>query len=120
MTLACYLFCAKTVTVPWSDLVSRLNALCDAQPFVTTWSLKDLRGGREADREGWRVLPSASIRKTAIMMAALGAARGGTLSLDAAATITADVQDRENFSGCLQHLTPGLRLTVRDLVIMMI
>lgn len=113
-------FFAQKMESVWSNLARRLNEFCDEQPFVTTWALKDLRGGREADRQGWRMLPSASVRKTAILMAALAAAREGTISLDAPATITAEVQDRENFSGCFQHLTPGLRLTVRDLVIMMI
>ena len=29
------------------DLVARMNAICDAQPFVTTWYVKDLRTGAE-------------------------------------------------------------------------
>lgn len=30
------------------DLVARMNAICDAQPFVTTWYVRDLRTGAES------------------------------------------------------------------------
>ena len=42
------------------ELVSRLNADCDAQPFHTGWYLKDLGSGDTADRHGDVVVPSAS------------------------------------------------------------
>src|SRR6478672_7666897 len=53
------------------SLVMRLNELCDEQPFETSWYFKDLHSGRSAERNGDVVVPSASTRKIAILMAAL-------------------------------------------------
>ena len=59
------------------DLAHRLNDLCDAQPFQTSWYLKDLATGTIADRRGDVPVPSASTRKISIMMAALAAVHAG-------------------------------------------
>jgi beta-lactamase class A len=48
-----------------TPLAEQLNAPCDDQPFRTTWYLKDLRTGEEADRDGHQRVPSASTRKVA-------------------------------------------------------
>ena len=45
------------------ELAARLDALCDALPFQTSWYLKDLVSGRRADRLGDVPVPSASTRK---------------------------------------------------------
>jgi beta-lactamase class A len=100
------------------DLVVRLNALCDALPFQTSWYLKDLTTGARADRAGDVPVPSASTRKISIMMAALAAVHEGKLALDQKVTIDARYQD--NDSGTFQHLTPGFWITFRDALVMMI
>ena len=100
------------------DLVQRLNELCDAAPFQTSWFLKDLATGARADRLGNVPVPSASTRKISIMMAALGAVHAGKLALDQKVTIEARYQD--NDSGTFQHLTPGFWITFRDALVMMI
>jgi beta-lactamase class A len=100
------------------DLVLRLNELCDAQPFQTTWYLKDLATGSVADRRGAVPVPSASTRKISIMMAALAAVHAGKLSLDQKVTVESKYQD--NDSGTFQHLTPGFSITLRDAMVMMI
>jgi beta-lactamase class A len=100
------------------DLEKRLNALCDALPFQTSWYLKDLTTGQRADRLGDVPVPSASTRKISIMMAALQAVHGGKLALDQPVTIEARYQD--NDSGTFQHLTPGFSITLRDALVMMI
>src|SRR5438876_5384357 len=100
------------------DLVTRMNALCDALPFQTSWYLKDLATGTVADRLGDVPVPSASTRKISIMMAALSAVHDGKLSLDQKVTIEAKYQD--NDSGTFQHLTPGFWITFRDALVMMI
>jgi beta-lactamase class A len=100
------------------DLVIRLNELCDALPFQTSWYLKDLTTGARADRFGGVPVPSASTRKISIMMAALAAVHAGKLSLDQKVTIDARYQD--NDSGTFQHLTPGFAITFRDALVMMI
>ncbi|MGH6689176.1 MAG: serine hydrolase, partial [Gammaproteobacteria bacterium] len=100
------------------DLAKRLNALCDAVPFDTSWYLKALNTGATADRRGSVPVPSASTRKISIMMAALAAVHAGKLSLDQKITVDARYQD--NDSGTFQHLTPGFWVTLRDAMVMMI
>jgi beta-lactamase class A len=100
------------------DLVQRMNELCDAVPFQTSWYLKDLAGARAADRLGSVPVPSASTRKISIMMAALAAVNAGKLALDQRVTIESRYQD--NDSGTFQHLTPGFWITFRDALVMMI
>ncbi len=100
------------------DLVRRLNELCDALPFQTSWYLKDLDTGASADRLGDVPVPSASTRKISILMAALAAVHDGKLGLDQRVTIETRYQD--NDSGTFQHLTPGFWITFRDALVMMI
>ena len=52
-------------------LTRSLDHLCDTLPFHTGWHLKDLNTGAAAHRNGDMVVPSASTRKIAILMAAL-------------------------------------------------
>ena len=100
------------------DLAQRLNDLCDALPFQTSWYLKDLTTGATSDRRGDVPVPSASTRKISIMMAALAAVHAGKLSLGQKVTVEAKYQD--NDSGTFQHLTPGFWITFRDALVMMI
>jgi len=100
------------------ELAARLDALCDALPFQTSWYLKDLGSGARADRRGDVPVPSASTRKISIMMAALKAVHDGKLALDQKVTIDSRYQD--NDSGTFQHLTPGFWITFRDALVMMI
>ena len=100
------------------ELAARLDALCDALPFQTSWYLKDLATGSRADRLGDVPVPSASTRKISIMMAALKAVHDGKLALDQKVVIDAKYQD--NDSGTFQHLTPGFWITFRDALVMMI
>lgn len=100
------------------ELAARLDALCDALPFQTSWYLKDLATGSRADRLGDVPVPSASTRKISIMMAALKGVHDGKLALDQKVVIDAKYQD--NDSGTFQHLTPGFWITFRDALVMMI
>jgi beta-lactamase class A len=100
------------------DLVIRLNELCDALPFQSSWYVKDMTSGQRADRFGGVPVPSASTRKISIMMAALATVHAGKLSLDQKVTIDKKYQD--NDSGTFQHLTPGFWITFRDALVMMI
>ncbi|TDE24908.1 serine hydrolase [Nonomuraea mesophila] len=107
-------------TSRFARAVRRLNALCDTQPYVTGWCLIGLPdGGVRADRHGARAFPAASTRKVAVMMAALRAVHRGELDLDARLSIDGRYRDRV-FTGLLQHLDPGLRLSLRDAVTLMI
>jgi beta-lactamase class A len=100
------------------DLVRRLDELCNAQPFRTSWYLEDLTTGVRADRLGDVPVPSASTRKISIMVAALAAVHVGKLALEQKVTIDAAYQD--NDSGVFQHVTPGFWITFRDALVLMI
>lgn len=101
------------------DLVARMNAICDAQPFDTTWYVKDLATGWQADRGGDVVTPSASTRKTSILMHALSKVHEGKLRLDEPCTIEARLQEGVD-SGTYQYMSPGCVIPLRDAFVNMI
>jgi beta-lactamase class A len=104
--------------MPIAQLAQKLHSLCDEQPFDTTWYLKDLRSGEEADRGGDKVVPSASTRKTSILMAALKAVNDGRFSLTEPVVMQAKYQN--NTSGCFRYFLPGFSISFRDALVMMI
>jgi beta-lactamase class A len=81
--------------------------------------LEDLREGGRIEHDADRVVPAASTRKVAIMLTTFAAAAHGELNLEQTVVIDGRFRD-EIFSGTLQHLTPGLTLTLRDAVTLMI
>lgn len=99
-------------------LVTRLNARCDAHPFHVGWYLRDLRTGLHANRHGDVIVPAASTRKVAVLMAAMRAVHQGALDLDA--PVTVDERWLVSDSGVFQYFRPGFTITVRDVLLMMI
>ena len=77
-------------------LEQELNKLCDEQPFHIGWYFKNLRTGEILQRHGDVVVPSASTRKIAIMMAALKAVHEGKLALDQPVVMEAKFQDNDS------------------------
>jgi len=100
-------------------LVTRLNGICDHQPFRTNWYVKDLTTGREAHRNGHVAVPSASTRKTSIMMAAFKAAHEGRLRLDEPVLIEERLK-KDVASGTYRYMTPGCSIPLRDAIVNMI
>ena len=101
------------------DLVRRLNAICEAMPFTTTWTVLACADGAQASRDGALVVPSASTRKTSILMHALGRVAAGTLDLQESCVVEARLQ-KDVASGTYQHMTPGVALPLRDALVNMI
>jgi beta-lactamase class A len=101
------------------DLEARLNEISNARPFTTNWYVKDLTTGQEAHRGGHTPLPSASTRKTSIMMAALAAVHQGRLDLQQPVTITEELQ-KDVASGTYRYMTPGCIIPLRDAIVNMI
>src|SRR5690606_22549078 len=87
------------------------------QPFHVGWAVEDLRTGWQASRNGDVVQPSASIRKVAILMAALREVHAGRIDLDERVPVDTSL---DTTSGCLQWFSEGLELRIRDLLLMMI
>ena len=92
-----------------------LAEICDAQPFVTRFSVRNLLTGETIERGADEETPSASTRKTSIMMAALKAAEDGRLDLDEAITYEARFAE-EVASGMFRYLTPGIVISLRDAI----
>jgi beta-lactamase class A len=100
------------------QLAERLDALCEREPFVTRWWLRELDGNVEAGRDADVVGPSASTRKIAILLAALHQVHEGRWSLDD--PLSPDPCYQRDESGCFQHFQPGFTLPLIDHLTMMI
>ena len=99
-------------------LESELNQLCDEQPFHTGWYVKNLRTGAVIERYGGAVVPSASTRKIAIMMAALKAVNENDFSLSQPVAMAS--RFKNNDSGCFQHFQSDFVIQLQDALVMMI
>ncbi len=101
------------------DLIQKLHAIAEAQPFTTTWTVRNCTTGQQASRDGALVVPSASTRKTSILMHALAQVAAGKLDLAETCVVEARLQ-KDVASGTYQHMTPGTQLPLRDAMINMI
>jgi beta-lactamase class A len=98
-----------------SRAAERLNAICDAQPFVTRFMTRNLLTGETVGRSADEETPSASTRKTSIMMAALKAVEDGRLDLDEQITYEKRLAE-EVASGIFRYMTPGIVISLRDAI----
>ena len=99
-------------------LTKELNRQCESVSFHTGWFLKSIDTGLVSTRLGDIIVPSASVRKIAILMTALRSVSRGELSLEQRLEIEERYQN--NDSGCFQHLKPDFSISLRDGLIMMI
>lgn len=102
-------------TTASNKAAERLNAICDAQPFVTRYCVRNLLTGETIGRGAEEETPSASTRKTSIMMAALKAAGEGRLDLDEPIVYEARFAE-EVASGIFRYMTPGIVISLRDAI----
>jgi len=100
-------------------VAARLAEICEQQPFITRFLVRNLRNGETIARRADEQTPSASTRKISIMMAALKAAHEGRLDLDEPITYEARFSE-EVASGMLRYMTPGLVISLRDAITGMI
>ncbi len=100
------------------DLETTLNTISESEPFKTGWYIKDLKANKIYTRFGDDVFPSASTRKTSIMMAALAAVHRKELDLREECILEERLQDDVK-SGTLQFMTPGTKLPFRDVLVNM-
>ena len=98
-----------------SGAAKRLNAICDAQPFVTRFMARNLLTGETIGRGADEETPSASTRKTSIMMAALKEVEDGRLDLDEQIVYEKRLAE-EVASGIFRYMTPGIVISLRDAI----
>ncbi|TKT69485.1 serine hydrolase [Aquamicrobium sp. LC103] len=96
-----------------------LDKFADTLPFDIYWQIKIVATGETLGRGERTVLPSASVRKISVLMAALRAVHEGRLDLSAPVTIRAEMQEGI-LSGVCQYMTPGLVIPMRDAMLQMI
>jgi beta-lactamase class A len=101
------------------DLIKRLNEIVQAQPFAITWTLRVTADGVQASRDGTAIVPSASTRKTSILMHALAQVAAGRLDLTMPCVVEERLQAGVT-SGTYQHMTPGVTMPLRDALVNMI
>ena len=102
-----------------TDLGHRLKALSEGRGFDLYWHVKLVKGGEHFTKGGDLKLPSASVRKISVMMAALHAVHTGRLDLRAPVVIEKEAQEGI-LSGVCQYMTPGLVIPMRDAILQMI
>lgn len=102
-----------------ASLSLQLHAICDAQPFRTSFSARRLDTGEDIGREADTPTPSASTRKISIMMAALKAVHEGRLDLDETITVEERLK-KDVASGTYRYMTAGTVMPLRDAITNMI
>lgn len=102
-----------------TGLAARLGAICDAQPFQTSFAVRRLDTGEEIGRNAETPMPSASTRKVSIMMAALQAVHEGRLNLDEPVTLEERLK-KDVASGTYRYMTAGTVMPLRDAITNMI
>lgn len=95
-----------------------LERITRPYPGIVGVSVRNLATGEAVSIRGTEKFPSASLIKVSILVGLLDEVRKGTLTLDERTTMIG--RDRVGGSGILQHMTPGMQLTLGDLAWLMI
>jgi len=103
------------MSVNTAAAATALEEICNAQPFTTRFMVRNLLTGETIGRGEDEETPSASTRKTSIMMAALKAVHEGRLDLDEQIVYEQRFSE-EVASGMFRYLTPGIVISLRDAI----
>src|SRR4051794_4325949 len=109
----------NTIAHNHEQLVAQLDAICDEQPFTTSWHFRNLKSGAMAERAGAVPTPSASTRKVVYLMAALREVHAGRMDLREPVVVDAALMQGP-VSGVMCFMTPGLTFPLRDAIVQMI
>lgn len=99
-----------------SVAAQKLNEVCDAVPFTVRYYVKNMLTGEEFKRGAGEETPSASTRKTSIMMAALKAIHDGRLNADEPIIYEKRLSEQVA-SGIFRYMTPGIVISLRDAIV---
>lgn len=103
------------MSVNTATAATALDDICNAQTFTTRFMVRNLLTGETIGRGEDEETPSASTRKTSIMMAALKAVHEGRLDLDEQIVYEQRFSE-EVASGMFRYLTPGIVISLRDAI----
>ncbi|MFN0108436.1 MAG: serine hydrolase [Blastocatellia bacterium] len=112
-------FSQSTKPVPNIErLRARLQELANAFPGVMGVAVRDIATGQQISINGDKEFPMASAYKIPILVEVFRQAEAKKFSLDDRVELTDS--DRTLGSGVLTLMAPGLKLTIRDLALLMI
>lgn len=103
------------MSVNTATAATALDNICNAQTFTTRFMVRNLLTGETIERGADEETPSASTRKTSIMMAALKAVHEGRLDLNEQIVYEQRFSE-EVASGMFRYLTPGIVISLRDAI----
>lgn len=95
-----------------------LEAAVSGYPGIVGIGVRNLKTGEAVSLRGDETFPSASLIKVAVLVALLEEVRQGRLRLEEPISLVS--RDRVGGSGVLQHLRPGLLLSLEDAAWLMI
>lgn len=101
-----------------SDIKTQLKNFCEEKRYILRFYFKNLRSGEETGREENIITSSASVRKIAILMAALKSVNDNKIKLSD--KIKIDKKFQKNRSGILRYLVSGFELSFENLLLLMI
>lgn len=99
-------------------MTAELGKMAARYPGRVAITLKDMRSGRRWDYHPDDLFPAASLIKVPVLVATFYKIREGKLSLDEVLTVSR--RNRVGGSGSLKWRNDGARLTVRDILVLMI
>ncbi len=102
-----------------ADLDQELRRIGSDYSGTWTYALTDLATGGQIGYGQDEVMPTVSLIKVPILIALYQAVHEGRLALDDRTKYRGDEQ-RFPGSGVIQHLTPGVEMSVRDAAVLMI
>jgi beta-lactamase class A len=100
-----------------ASLKAKLDAMVKAYPGHVGLYARNLASGATVAEDADRPVPTASVIKVTLMLQAFEQVKAGRLKLDQPLTLTA--ANQVEGSGILRVLTPGLRLSLRDTIALM-
>lgn len=100
------------------ELTERITQITEDAGGTWGISLQDLGTGESWELNGHELFYSASVIKIPIMIAVFAASHRNEISLSD--RLTVKLEDMVGGSGVLQHMTPGIQLSITDLMTLMI
>lgn len=99
---------------------STINQLINQDEGTGTWGIiiEDIKSGQRLEWNGEEPFYAASVIKVPIMVSAFSSAWEGKFSIEDKIVLTREMQ--VGGAGVLQHLSPGLEISIRDLITLMI
>ncbi|MCC6493080.1 MAG: serine hydrolase [Pirellulales bacterium] len=117
--LVCLVLCMNVAAARADELADKIEPLIDAHDGQVAVAIKDLKTGQSYEHNAQKPMPTASLIKLPLMIAAYQAMDEGRLKADE--PITLQESDKVPGSGILtEHFSPGATISLHDAIELMI